>query len=159
MQESDKQANNQQATLFDTGLVSGLFLGEGSVGFIKHSAEGLIRDRFSPRVRISNTDYALISAIDSILTNLSIPHYVEKANKTTGGKQSWNVLVLGWKRVRRFCEVFTPLTIGNKHEQLELLTELITIRLSVSQKEPYGVRELELYDRIKALNKQKVLRD
>lgn len=149
MQESSGHDDNQQATLFDRGFLSGMFLGEGTVGFAN-----TYFSRVVPRIRISNTDKALIDEITRIYKLMEIPFHVENYARGNGYQDSWTVSIVGWKRTNRFVKEFLPITVGNKHFQLVYLQELYVLRESKKAKDPYTEKEATLISKIKALNKK-----
>lgn len=153
MEESPIYGHNQQATLFARGFLAGMFVGEGSIGFMKYNNPEVIRFRCCPRIRIANTDYAIIRDTAASLEVLNIPHCIQKSK--SNDKMAWNVCVIGWKRVKRFIDVMLPFIVGNKKFQLDQAKKLIDSRLSKSNKIPYTSDEMTWIEAIKVVNKTK----
>ena len=124
----------------------------------KHNAKGMTHLKYSPRIRISNTDYGIIQETVNCLKMLELPFFVEQCNRET---TSWNVCIIGWERVAKFSKVLFRHIVGRKAIQLGLLNELYYARRERIFLDDCTQKERNLIKGIFDLNKKGrgVLRD
>lgn len=157
-QESVEHDCNQQATAFARGFVSGMFVGEGTLGLQKHTQKGMKHLKYTPRIRISNTEYRIIQETMRCLKVLEIPFFVEQCDRDT---TAWNICIVGWQRIAKFSKALLRDIVGKKADQLRFVDDLYIEKNNRGYHDDCTQKEKALFEKIRNLNKKGrgVLRD
>jgi len=146
--------DNQQGktTELELAWLAGFIDGEGCLDFQKGYQKALKRDTYQPRVRINNTDIPTLNKVDDLLRRMMAGHYIYwRHPENKKWKSSWDVEIVGFKKVQRFLIQINPY-LYTKKEKAEMLLDFTNSRLSNedgSGKAPYSEKEVKLLARLR----------
>jgi len=154
MQES-KVADNQQATVLETekAWLAGIIDGEGCIRIDYPNGKN---SSPSPRVAITNTDFAIIEKAADICQRLECNPYIQTRDRRKDNRRIIkDVLVLRVSKILTVLTAVMPYLTGRKHKQALLLHKFCRIRLAkdvnhLSNKDrTYTKEEIDLIYEIK----------
>jgi len=154
----------QQERLFDLGWLTAAIEGEGSLTIIKSCGQWKNAVHYVPTCRISNTKEAFIRNVERICKENKIGVHIGMRQQPGNRQPIWIARIQGMRRCKRLLELIYPRMVI-KRDNAELLLELINYRLSLPHQTPYSGYELELRNKVQALNKnggnksKRILRD
>lgn len=156
---------NQQVTTLELGWLIGAIDGEGCVGITKRNRTNT-RNGFTlkPHVQVANCDRSFIERYCAGLHGLGVPFHVSfTQNKNPKRRDNWTVITAGLKRVAKLLPFITELLCDEKREKARLVLEYCESRLNDWHAAPFTRRQLEIVDRLYALNtrgrESRLLRD
>lgn len=134
---------------FDLGWLIGILDGEGCFGLSRDGSKYLI-----PSVKLSNTNYEIISKYCRILRKLKINWNQWGTQETCIRKPSIGVGVFSSKNVKIFLDIILP-HMECRFIQANYLYEFVKLRLSKDiYNAPYGEEEWCYYKLLKEENKR-----
>jgi len=128
----------------------GFINGDGSITLSKQRM-GNNRIIYTPILSITNTDHKLIEESAKVLKEIEVGHYFT-TRKTKNGIAK-QLVVKGFKRMKRLLPFIIQYLKGSKLEQAELLLEWIESREKTGNNNTYTEYELALHKEIINLKK------
>ena len=134
----NRENQQETATAFEIGWLSGILEGEGSICLLVNRRKDRTQVlRIRPSVIFTNSDSLLIERCVSILTKLGVGKYVmhtrpNKGSFTNSTKDMTYIYVSGFKRVKKLLEILRQCLFGEKKYRLEALLNFINRRLKKS---------------------------
>ena len=135
MEQTTLHGDNQQVSLeAKKGWMGGIMDGEGTIMMARHAQA----NTYFPRLQMGNTNYFICKQFVEILREFEIPfHVFYEKSKNSKHKSVWRITIHGFKRVKKFLDIFTPYLFGKK-EQSKLILDYINERLSLPNKGYYN---------------------
>ena len=145
-------AENQQVSLCELSWLGGIIDGEGCLTIDKHGGRRDEKGKCSvnPMIIIVNTDQIIMDKVQDILKKNGIPFYIYIHPPKKTWKRKIEIVIRGYKRIRKFLPIITPFLIG-KLEKANLLNEFCLSRLE-KYTNPYTEEEKEMCRKIWLLN-------
>lgn len=143
-------------TIVDLVYLAAIIDGEGTITLERTGKRRLAGVMgLSPKVIVANTNEAIIQHVVNILRRIGVnPHIKsQEAGKYNRGKKMFWITVQGLSKAARVLEKIKPYLVG-KLAQTQLVLEFVAIRgeSQVAKGKPYGEAELQILNRIRALN-------
>jgi hypothetical protein len=139
---------------YELGLVVGLLEGEGSL-YLKKLRHPNARCgyTFQPIFEITNTKLDIVEKIRSILPF----GFIKRKKRTDRKKECYSYIIYRLKDIFVTLETLRSSLISSScRKKADLLIEFCKVRLQSSKSQPYGFRELEIYNELKRLNQKGV---
>jgi hypothetical protein len=140
-------------TVLSLDYIAAFFDGEGCASIVKTNVRSNRRMRngweLTPTITITQKRREVLELMYDTLTSQEIGCYLYKPSQNNTCDR---LKITGIKRIKRFCEVFIPLTYVKK-EELEVLLEYCNYRLSQTGNKLYTDKDLEFFDQLQELKK------
>ena len=141
--------NQQGKTESQLMWLAGFIDGEGSFMWIRSKTKGLTNVRYQPYFKVAGTHYPTLDRVLEILDSQELSYHVEHRKPTNPKhKQSWMVVVSGYRRVLRLLSVLDG-KLFTKQEDLQHMRTVIEERLQGNPKALYTPVQLELIHKLR----------
>lgn len=143
---------NPSNKLHELSWLGGLIDGEGCITIVQLKQKNF---KLSPHFTITNTNLVIVETARRILAENWVFANIQKAeDNRTDRKPKLTVYVREQARMHVAMTVLEPYLIG-KLEQCQLMKEFVALRMNrVGSSVPYSLRQIEIFERIKFLNRR-----
>ncbi len=139
---------NPQVTEFELGWLIGIFDGEGCYTIARRGSGNL---KYSAGIKFVNTNSLIIDEVCRLLEALKIKYYKYKSWRAPNQKAAQRVEINTLNQIKKFLDIILP-RMYCRVTQAKIVKDFVEVRLSRTQKEPYGIEEQILYHAIRQEN-------